>query len=311
MGQWLRGKAERIYARHVQRQITDGPDHVAVIQDGNRRYAREQGSAPTAGHHEGAKTTECVLEWCEDVGVKELTLYAFSTENFGRPAAEQRELFDLIESKLREFADSDRIHESEVRIRILGNRQLLPEQVQEAITYAETRTRGYDRFVLNVALAYGGREQLLGAARNIAHDVASGALEVEEIDITTVEDRLYDESVRDVDLIIRTGGDQRTSNFLPWHANGNEAAVFFCTPYWPEFRKIDFLRGIRTYEYRERSWRRTRLKRALALVRTLSDVDLPEARSVVRQCQDLLSRSDRSVVDFDSDDHEGTTPSVE
>ncbi|NHN59656.1 MULTISPECIES: polyprenyl diphosphate synthase [Halorussus] len=278
---WVQRRARAAYERLLRREISGAPTHVAVIQDGNRRYASKQGGDAPDGHRAGAQTTEQVLNWCQDMGVEELTLYTFSTENFDRPDHENQALFDLLEEKLYEFGDDDRVHDGEVCIRVIGDREQLPERVQEATEYAERRTADYDSFTLNVALAYGGRNELLGATREVARAVEAGELDPDDIDVSEIEDRLYDSPVRDVDLIIRTGGDERTSNFLPWHANGNEAAVFFCTPYWPEFSKVDFLRGIRTYESREESWRRARAKRALALVKAVGGVELAEARSIV------------------------------
>ncbi|WP_440770733.1 polyprenyl diphosphate synthase [Natronorubrum sp. DTA28] len=301
MKRWLRQRVDAVYEEVLSREISGAPTHVAVIQDGNRRYARRKGGDATDGHREGAQTTERVLEWCQDIGVEELTLYAFSTENFDRPDEENQALFDLLCEKLREFADAERVHENEVRIRVIGEVERLPERVRDVVGYAERRTRGYDRFVLNIALAYGGRSQLLEAAQGVAADVETGTLEPDAIDVETIEDRLYDQPVRDVDLIIRTGGDERTSNFLPWHANGNEAAVFFCTPYWPEFSKTDFLRGIRTYEHREESWRRTRARRAMALLGAVSDPELVEAKSIVERFRDSLPSAEQP----DPDDLEG------
>ncbi|ARS90348.1 polyprenyl diphosphate synthase [Natrarchaeobaculum aegyptiacum] len=309
MNRWLRRHVDAIYERVLSREISGAPTHVAVIQDGNRRYARRRGGDAHEGHRAGAKTTERVLEWCQEVGVEELTLYAFSTENFERPPEEREQLFDLLCEKLREFADADRVHENEVRIRAIGDVERLPDRVQAAIDYADRRTGQYDQFVLNVALAYGGRTQLLEAARGVAADVDAGDLEPAAIDVETIENRLYEQPVRDVDLIIRTGGDERTSNFLPWHANGNEAAVFFCTPYWPEFSKADFLRAVRTYEHREESWRRTRARRALALLGALGESDLPEARSVVERFRDSLPSAERPTEeDLREPELEGTEP---
>ena len=292
----LRSAAERAYLRYLRRRIETVPTHVAVIQDGNRRYARDRGTAAPDGHRAGADTTERVLDWCADIGVSELTLYAFSTENFARPDAELEPLFDLLETKLREFADADRVHDQGVQIRALGDVERLPRRVREAVAYAERRTERNDRFTLNVALAYGGRTELLDAARGVARDVADGRLDPDNVDTETVEARLYDRPVRDVDLIVRTGGDERTSNFLPWHANGNEAAVYFCTPYWPEFSEVDFMRAIRTYQSRDESWRRARAERAAALVRAVAEVELAEARRVARRLRDRLPRADDEVV---------------
>lgn len=150
----------RAYERLLSREIGDGPTHVAIIQDGNRRYARESGDDASEGHRAGASTTEQVLEWCTELGIEELTLYAFSTENFDRPDEELEPLFDLIENKLREFADADRVHAEKVCIRAIGELDRLPQSVQDAVSYARRRTRGYEGFQLNIALAYGGRNEL-------------------------------------------------------------------------------------------------------------------------------------------------------
>jgi tritrans,polycis-undecaprenyl-diphosphate synthase [geranylgeranyl-diphosphate specific] len=285
---WLRGRATDAYEHLLRREISGTPTHVAIIQDGNRRYARNHGRETSEGHEAGAKTTEQVLDWCAELEIEELTLYAFSTENFNRDPTEREYLFDLIESKLLEFADADRVHDNGVCIRAIGEIDRLPERVREAVTYAESRTRGYDGFRLNIALAYGGRNELLRAARDVSATVDRGELAPGDIDVAAIEERLYDHPVRDVDLIVRTGGDERTSNFLPWYANGNEAAAFFCAPYWPEFSKVDFLRAIRTFESREASWRRTRSKRAVALVRAVARVEIEEARAVARRLRGSL-----------------------
>jgi tritrans,polycis-undecaprenyl-diphosphate synthase [geranylgeranyl-diphosphate specific] len=286
---WLRSRVRQAYVRHLDRTIGEGPTHVAIIQDGNRRYARQQGGEAPDGHRAGAETTEQVLNWCQELGIEELTIYAFSTENFSRPPEEREPLFDLIESKLYELADAERVHDNEMRIRAVGEIELLPDRLREAIDYAEERTREYDSFNLNVALAYGGRAELLNAARDVLREVAAGDLSAAEVGVDAIDERLSGHPVRDVDLIIRTGGDERTSNFLPWHANGNEAAVFFCAPYWPEFSKPDFLRAIRTYESREESWRHTRTERAVALVRAVAETELAEARAVSGRLREQLS----------------------
>jgi len=265
----LRSAAEALYERVLLAELDETPTHVAVIQDGNRRYASKQGADATDGHRAGADTTEALLNWCDELGIEEVTLYTFSTENFERSPEEREALFDLIEEKLREFADADRVHEAGVHIRAIGEIHRLPDRVQDAVAYAHERTAQYDTLKLNVALAYGGRAELLGATRTIAREVAAGERDPESVDVAAVESALYEGPTHDVDLIVRSGGDERTSNFLPWQANGNEAAVAFSAPYWPEFRKIDFLRSIRRYENREESRRLSRARRARALVRAL------------------------------------------
>ena len=273
MRRQIRLFAERCYERLLLAELSETPSHVAVIQDGNRRYAEQQGEEATDGHQAGAETTEQLLRWCDELDIDEVTLYAFSTENFERPPAEREALFDLVTRKLCEFADSERVHEAGMRIHAVGETGQLPERVQDAVAYAQQRTADYDTYQLNIALAYGGRAELLGATREIARAVERGDLDPAEVDTDTVESALYDGPSRDVDLIVRSGGDERTSNFLPWQANGNEAAVYFSAPYWPAFRKIDFLRGIRTVEHREQNRRWSRLQRA----RTLAGVALETA----------------------------------
>jgi len=261
----IRRFAERCYERLLVAELSETPSHVAVIQDGNRRYAAERGQQPTDGHRAGAETSEQLLRWCDELDIEEVTLYAFSTENFSRPVEEREQLFDLVARKLRAFADSDRIHRAGVHIRAVGETDTLPERVQDAIDYAERRTVDNDQYQLNVALAYGGRAELLGATRDIARQVEGGNLAPADVDVETVESALYEGPSREVDLIVRSGGDERTSNFLPWQANGNEAAVYFSAPYWPAFRKLDFLRAIRTYDNRVRARRPSRLQRARTL----------------------------------------------
>ncbi|MFB6091780.1 MAG: polyprenyl diphosphate synthase [Haloquadratum sp.] len=306
MVNWLRRRFTDAYERMLRRQLDRAPTHVAIIQDGNRRYARERGDDAPEGHREGAETTEQVLEWCDELGIEELTLYAFSTENFERPDEELDPLFDLIEAKLYEFADADRVHENGVRIGAIGDVERLPERVREAVAYAESRTDGYDALRLNVALAYGGRSELLGAARDAARDVAAGDLDPADVDVAAVERRLEGHTTRDVDLIIRTGGDERTSNFLPWHANGNEAAVYFCAPYWPEFSKVDFLRGLRTYESREESWRQSRTERAVALLQAVAETELADARAVASRLRRKLPSASAREVAAELDRQRGT-----
>ncbi len=133
MKRWLRRRVDAAYERLLSREVSGAPTHVAVIQDGNRRYARSQGDDAPEGHRAGAETTERVLEWCQDIGVEELTLYTFSTENFERPAAENEALFDLLCEKLREFAEADRVHENEVCIRAIGETEMLPDRVRDAV----------------------------------------------------------------------------------------------------------------------------------------------------------------------------------
>jgi len=291
----LRKPVEQLYAHVLERELGDTPSHIAVIMDGNRRYADTQGVEKTEGHRAGADTTEAILRWSEELGIEEVTLYAFSTENFNRPEAEQEALFDLISRKLREFADADDVHENEVRIRAIGETHRLPQRVQDAVQYADQQTGSYDRLYLNVALAYGGRAELLGATREIARQAAAGELDPADVTPETIDRTLPDGPTQQVDLIIRSGGNERTSNFLPWQANGNEAAVYFSTPYWPEFRKIDFLRGLRTYDHREESWHRTRIRRTRAALSVVADATASGPRRLTGTLREQPSVGDEET----------------
>jgi tritrans,polycis-undecaprenyl-diphosphate synthase [geranylgeranyl-diphosphate specific] len=251
----MRNPAYLIYERLLRSSIQKGSpvEHVAIIQDGNRRYARENGLSSYQGHSFGADTSDRVFDWCLELGIKHLTLYAFSTENFKRDEAEKGYLFDLIKNKFAELARSEKTHVNKVRVRALGRVEMLPEDLQEEIRRTEAATQGYDGIYLNIALAYGGQRELVDAARSLAEEVSLGKIKAQDVDEHMIAQHLYPRDgtpVPKVDLIVRTGGDCRTSNFLPWQANGNECAAYFCAPYWPEFRKIDFLRAIRTAQTR-------------------------------------------------------------
>jgi len=223
------------------------PNHVAIIMDGNRRFARKRGLPPKVGHVFGSKKAEEVLNWCWELGIKNVTVYAFSTENFKRSEEEKRNIFNIVEKELRRLASDNRIHKNRVRVKIVGRRDLLLERVVQAINNVEKVTRDYEKFNLNIALAYGGRQELMDAIREILRKVKSGEIKSEDINEKLIEKHLYNEGdYSSVDLVIRTGGEQRLSNFLPWQAANS--IVYFCDVYWPEFRKIDLLRAIRAWQ---------------------------------------------------------------
>ncbi|WP_135606350.1 polyprenyl diphosphate synthase [Methanococcoides sp. NM1] len=243
------------YERSLSRDVKSGPvpEHIAIIMDGNRRFANKFGKKTNYGHSRGADITEQVIEWSYEIGVKELTIYAFSTENFNRSTDETVQLFELIGKKFDHMRESERTHEKKIRVRVIGDRTLLPEDLQESAERIEQATKDYDKFNLNVALAYGGRQDIVQAVRKMADKVLKRQLSLDDINETTIGDHFCPAegaAVSNVDLIIRTGGNERVSNFLPWQANGNECAAYFCAPFWPEFRKIDFLRSIRIYQAR-------------------------------------------------------------
>ena len=249
----LRSGIERLYGRYLRWQVKHIPRHVAVIQDGNRRFARDQGLDTAVGHRLGADTTEQVLDWACELGVRHITLYTFSTENFRRERSELASLFALFREKFIAILTDERVHKNHIRVQMIGDRSLLPDDLLLTIEAAEKATLHYTDYYINIALAYGGRNEIVHAARSILDEVNQGIIDPAAINPMTVESHLNRGApIPPVDLIIRTGNDSRTSNFLPWLANGHESAVYFCAPYWPAFRKIDLLRAMRVYDQRMR-----------------------------------------------------------
>ena len=228
------------------------PRHVAIIMDGNGRWANRRGLPRLAGHRAGTENVRRVIERLADYGVRYLTLYAFSTENFSRSTEEVGELMKIYETYLDELLKSKVVHENHVRIRVLGRTTMLPEKLQELIAKTEKATENYDRFFLNVALAYGGRAEIIDATRAIAEEIKAGSLEPAEINEQVMEKHLYTSYMPnpELDLIIRTSGEFRLSNFLLWQAAYSE--IFIVDVYWPEFREIDLERAIRSYQQRGR-----------------------------------------------------------
>ncbi|HVL87741.1 MAG TPA: polyprenyl diphosphate synthase [Candidatus Thermoplasmatota archaeon] len=226
------------------------PRHIGIIMDGNRRFAQQMGLSPTEGHALGRDTLEAVLDWCLEVGVRVLTVYAFSNENFRRQRWEVTALMHLFDENFRRMADDERVHRHKIRVRAIGQVDDLPRRVQDAIRYAEERTRDYDQYFFNVCVAYGGRQEILHAIRQIAEEARTGTLAPQDIDEKTVSSRLYTADLPDPDLILRTSGEERISNFLLWQLAYSE--LVFMDVLWPGFRKVDFLRAIRTYQVRNR-----------------------------------------------------------
>lgn len=226
------------------------PKHIAIIMDGNRRFAQKLGYEPIKGHEMGRKKLEEVLEWCLELNIKFLTVYAFSTENLKRNREELDALIQLFIENFRRAGDDERVHKHKIRIKAIGQLSLLPEELQEAIRYAEEKTKGYDSYFFNIAVAYGGREEILQAIKKIASDAKEGKVNVDEIDEELVSSYLYTSELPDPDLILRTSGEERVSNFLLWQLA--YAELYFADVYWPGFRKVDFLRAIRSFQRRQR-----------------------------------------------------------
>jgi tritrans,polycis-undecaprenyl-diphosphate synthase [geranylgeranyl-diphosphate specific] len=244
----------KLYEKWLWFQVKEGkkPDHIAIILDGNRRWAFEKSLIPWLGHRHGANKVDEVMDWCLEIGVKFITLYAFSTENFRRPQQEVEEIMKLIEEKLQSILDNERIYENKVRVKVIGRIDLLPSSIQKAIKNVEKATKMFtDRF-LNIALAYGGRAEIVDATKKIATEVKTGELETDDIDEQLFENYLYTAHMpkQDADLIIRTSGEERLSGFLLWQSAYSE--LCFVDVNWPDFRQIDLLRAVRTYQRRKR-----------------------------------------------------------
>jgi len=231
----------------VEKPANRVPAHVAIIMDGNGRWARQRGKPRLAGHEAGAETVRCVLDYCRDAGINYLTLYAFSTENWSRPQAEVSGLMTL----LRTFIDKyeREMIERRVRLRVIGRREDLSNSLRQALARIERATATFDRQLI-VALSYSGRSELARAARRIAEEVKAGTLAPEEVDEAVVAARLDAPDVPDPDLIIRTSGELRISNFLLWQCAYSE---FYVTPVlWPDFREADFQAALAAYAVRDR-----------------------------------------------------------
>ena len=252
----LRELVYRFYERQLERRVRSGPlpRHVGVILDGNRRYARKMGYSRVAeGHRRGADKVEELLGWCDELAIPVVTLWALSTDNLKRAPEELSTIFGLIEEKVEALQAAD-ASTPRRRLRMVGRRELPPPSTQAAIAKAEEVTAANGPYELLVAVGYGGREEITDAVRRMLADrirrgdslegIASG-IEPDEI-----SRYLYAPDIADPDLIIRTSGELRLSGFLLWQSAYSE--YYFCDVFWPEFRRIDFLRAIRSYEERER-----------------------------------------------------------
>ncbi len=228
------------------------PEHIAIIMDGNRRYAERLGFSRKKGHELGKNKVEQVLDWCLDLDIRILTVYALSTENLKREPSEVDELMELFVKGFRDAADDERVHKYKIKIKALGQTKLLSMKVQDAIKYAENKTKDYSDYYYNIAIAYGSREEITHAIQKIAEDAKSGKIDIADIDDEMVSSYLYTKEFPDPELVLRTSGEVRVSNFLLWQLAYSE--LYFTDVFWPGFRRIDFLRALRTYQKREKRY---------------------------------------------------------
>ena len=246
----------RLYPAYEQRMVRALPPdripkHVGVMLDGNRRWAKAVGRDTAHGHRAGAANIEPLLDWCDEVGVEVVTLWLLSTDNLSRPAAELTPLLEIITDAVASLADQKRW-----RLHPVGALDLLPAATAERLKAAEEATRDVDGILVNVAVGYGGRREIADAVRSLLHEQAAAGVTLEEladvIDVDHIADHLYTKGQPDPDLVIRTSGEQRLGGFLLWQSAKSE--FYFCEAYWPDFRRVDFLRAIRAYSQRERRY---------------------------------------------------------
>lgn len=228
------------------------PKHIGVVLDGNRRFAKKLMMKPWKGHEWGARKVEKLLEWAEEIGVKELTLYSFSIQNMNRPKEEFDYLMQLFMKEFKQLKNDPRLEKEGIRVNIIGRIHLFPEDVHNIMKEIMEQTKDNDKFILNFAMAYGGREEVIDAVIKLSQDVKDGKVDVDKINEEIFENYLY--TVDEPDLIIRTGGDNRTSNFLIWQSNYSE--WFFLEKTWPEFEKEDFVKVVEEFQSRERRFGR-------------------------------------------------------
>ncbi|MEU5093317.1 isoprenyl transferase [Streptomyces sp. NPDC020996] len=249
----LRGLLVRVYARRVEGHLDHAqvPKHIGVIMDGNRRWAKAAGSTTAQGHQAGADKIEEFLGWCAETDVEVVTLWLFSTDNFGRPQEELVPLLGIIEDTVRSLAADGRW-----RVHHVGALDLLPSGMQRTLKEAEEATANVDGILVNVAIGYGGRQEIADAVRSMLLNAAEQGTPMEElaeaVDIDMIGRHLYTRAQPDPDLVIRTSGEQRLSGFMLWQTAHSE--YYFCEVFWPAFRKVDFLRALRDYAMRHRRY---------------------------------------------------------
>lgn len=229
------------------------PEHIAIIMDGNGRWAKKRGMLRNLGHKSGAKTVKQVVEACAEINVKYLTLYAFSTENWNRPKIEVELLMKLLISSLKKELET--LQKNNIKLTTIGNLELLPKSVYNELTDVIEKTKNNTRLTLSLALSYGSREELIKTIKEISLKVKNNLISPENIDKSVINNHLYTRDLPDVDLLIRTSGEQRISNFLLWQIA--YAELYFTEVLWPDFTKENLFEAILNYQNRERRFGKT------------------------------------------------------
>ena len=223
------------------------PEHIAIIMDGNRRWAKKNNLTTPQGHKEGAENLKRISKYANKIGIKYMTVYAFSTENWKRSKEEVSAIMKLLKFYIFDFFKSD---DNNIKVKVIGRTEDLPKDLYEEIKKVEEKTKNNTGMILNIAFNYGGRDELVTATRKIAQKVVSGELNIEDINENLISDNLYTAGQPDPDLMIRTSGEERISNFLPWQISYSE--FVFTEKYWPEYSEKDLLESIQIYQKRTR-----------------------------------------------------------
>tara|TARA_Y100001970_G_scaffold43033_1_gene53598 strand:- start:794 stop:1642 length:849 start_codon:yes stop_codon:yes gene_type:complete len=250
-------RTDRIRANRLRDRLREGdlPKHVSIIMDGNRRFAWNSQLDRDVGHNQGKEKLKEVMEWILDLEIPYFTVYALSTENISERSEEELEsLYDLYVSGLIEISEDPKIHARKVRVQAVGRLELLPERVREAIRVSEESTSEYSEFLFTVCLAYGGREEIVDAVRDVAAAHADGEISLDSIDTEQISRRLYTSNLPDPDLVIRTSGEERISNFLLWQIAYSE--LHFTDVHWPSFTKSDLYEALESFQKRRRKYGR-------------------------------------------------------
>ena len=248
-------RSDRVRANRLKDRIvlSELPKHVSIIMDGNRRFAWSKSSPVGLGHSEGKEKLKEVMDWVLDLGIPYFTVYALSTENITEREDDELDvLYDLYVSGLHEISEDSRIHDRGVRVQVVGRLGMLPKRVRDAISHAEEVTSQYSDFTFTVCLAYGGREEIIDAVKSVAVDHASGNLDIDSIDSSEINNRMYASELPDPDLVIRTSGEERISNFLLWQIAYSE--LHFSDVFWPSFSKTNLYEAIESYQQRRRRY---------------------------------------------------------
>jgi len=229
------------------------PNHIAIIMDGNGRWAKSKGYKRIFGHQHGTDTVNNIVESCVDLGVKYLTLFAFSTENWQRPKYEVNSLMKILVSSLKK--ELQNMHDKHIKLSAIGNIKRLPEKVKEQLTEVMEATKDYKELNLTLALSYGSREELVDVVKQISKKVKENQLDITEISESIINKHLYTHNMPDVDLLIRTSGEQRISNFMLWQIA--YAELYFCEVNWPDFNENHLHEAIYNFQKRERRFGKT------------------------------------------------------